>query len=76
MAQLVQDLPAMQETWVRALGWEDPPEKEKATHSGILAWKIPWTIQVHGVTMGWTRLSNFHFQMVRMSTYHRFETGF
>ena len=39
--QLVKKPPAMQETWVRSLGWEDPPEKGKATHSGILAWGIP-----------------------------------
>ena len=43
MAQRVKCLPAMRETWVRSLGWEDPLEKEKATHSGTLAWKIPWT---------------------------------
>ena len=43
MAQLVKDLPAM-ETWVRSLGWEDPLEKEKATHSSILACRIPWTV--------------------------------
>ena len=43
MAQRVKCLPAMQETQVRSLGWEDPLEKEMATHSGILAWKIPWT---------------------------------
>ena len=36
-------LPAVQETWVQSLGWEDPLEKEMATHSGILAWKISWT---------------------------------
>ena len=42
------------------LGWEDPLEKGMATHSGILAWKIPWTT-VHGVTKSQTRLSNFHF---------------
>ena len=36
-------LPAMQETWVQSLGWEDPLEKETATHSSILAWRIPWT---------------------------------
>ena len=41
MAQLVKNLPAMQETWVRSLGWEDPLEKGKATHSSILAWRIP-----------------------------------
>ena len=44
MAQLIKNLPAMWETWVRSLGWEDPLEKAKATHSSILAWRIPWTI--------------------------------
>ena len=43
MAQTVKNLPAMQETWVRSLGWEDPLEKGKATYSSILAWRIPWT---------------------------------
>ena len=43
MAQLVKTLPAMWETWVQSLGQEDPLEKEMATHSSILAWKIPWT---------------------------------
>ena len=42
MAQRVKRLPAMQETQVRSLGWEDPLEKEMATHSSTLAWKIPW----------------------------------
>ena len=42
MAQLVKNPPAMWETWVQSLGWEDPLEKEKATHSNILAWRIPW----------------------------------
>ena len=42
-AQMVKSLPAVQETWVQSLGWEDPLEKEMATHSRILAWKIPWT---------------------------------
>ena len=41
VAQRLEHLPAMRETWVRSLDWEDPPEKETATHSGILAWKIP-----------------------------------
>ena len=40
---MVKRLHAMQETWVQSLGWEDPLEKEMATHSSILAWKIPWT---------------------------------
>ena len=44
VAQLVKSPPAMRETWVRSLGWEDPLEKGKATHSSILAWRIPWTV--------------------------------
>ena len=44
VAQLVKNLPAVQETWVRCLGWEDPLEKGKATHFSILAWRIPWTV--------------------------------
>ena len=43
VAQMVKSLPAMQETWVQSLGWEDPLEKGMATHSNILAWRIPWT---------------------------------
>ena len=43
VAQKVKCLPAMQETWVKSLGWEDPLEKEMATHSSTLAWKIPWS---------------------------------
>ena len=43
VALMVKTLPAMQETWVQSLGWEDPMEKEKATHFSILAWRIPWT---------------------------------
>ena len=45
VAQLVKNPPAVQETWVRSLSWEDPLEKGKATHSSILAWRIPWTVQ-------------------------------
>ena len=44
VAQLVKNLPAMRETWIRSLGWEDLLEKGKATHSSILAWRIPWTV--------------------------------
>ena len=44
VAQLVKNLPATWETWVQSLGWEDPLEKGKATHSSILAWRIPWTV--------------------------------
>ena len=43
MAQMVKNLPATQETWVQSLGWKDPLEKGMATHSSILAWRIPWT---------------------------------
>ena len=49
IAQLVKNPPAMQETWVRSLGWEDPLEKGKATHSSVLAWRIPWTTQSMGL---------------------------
>ena len=48
VAQLVKNLPAMRETWVQSLGWEDSLEKGKATHSSVLAWKIPWTVQSMG----------------------------
>ena len=58
MAQLVKNLPAMLET----LGWEDPLEKGKATHSSILAWRIPWTVLVHGVVKSRTELSDFHLK--------------
>ena len=61
VAQLVKNLPAMWETWVQDLGWEDPLEKGKATHSSILAWRIPWTV-VHGVAKSRTWLRDFHFQ--------------
>ena len=43
VAQMVRNLPEMQETWIQALGWEDPLEKKMATHSSIFAWEIPWT---------------------------------
>ena len=44
VAQLVKDSPAVWETWVQLLGWEDPLKKGKATHSNIVAWRIPWTV--------------------------------
>jgi len=43
VAQTIKNLPAMQETQIHSLGWEDPQEKEMATHSSIFAWRIPWT---------------------------------
>ena len=61
MAQTVKNLPAVQETWVRSLGWEDPLEEGMATYSGILAWRIPmgrggWRAAVHGVAKSWIRI--------------------
>ena len=52
MAQMLKNLPAMQETWVGSLGWEDLLEKGMATHSSILAWRIPWT-EEPGVYSPW-----------------------
>jgi len=49
---VVKNLPAMQKTRVRSLGWEDPLEKEIATHSSILAWRIPWTEEPGGLSVG------------------------
>ena len=49
VAQRLKHLPAMSETWVRSLGWEDPLEQEMATHSSILAYKIPWTEEPGGL---------------------------
>ena len=61
MAQLVKNLPAMQETWVLSQSWEDPLEKGKATHSSILAWRIPWTVSSMGLQRVKTQLSDLHF---------------
>ena len=49
MAQLVKNLPAMWETWVPSLGWEDPLEEGMATHCSVLAWRIPWTEEPGGL---------------------------
>ena len=49
VSQRLKNLPAMQETWVQSLGWEDPLEKEMATHSSTLTWKIPWTEEPGGL---------------------------
>ena len=61
---MVKNLPAMQETRVQSLGWEDPLEKETATHSRILTWKTPWTEEPGGLqSMGsqsWMRLTHTH----------------
>ena len=49
VAQMINNLFAMQETWVQSLGWKDPLEKGMATHSTILAWRIPWTEEPGGL---------------------------
>ena len=57
VAQMVENLPAVQETWVRSLGWEDPLEKRTATHCSILSWTIPWTEEPSGLqSMGSKRV--------------------
>ena len=63
VAQTVKNLPAMQETWVPSLGWEDALDKEMATHSSILAWRMPWTEEpgqatIHGVPKSQTCLND------------------
>ena len=63
MAKMVKNLPAIQETKVRSLGWKNPLQKERATHSNILTWIVPWTqgpgrLTVHGVAKSQTQLSN------------------
>ena len=60
VTQLEKNPPAMQETPVWFLGWDDPLEKGKATHSSILAWRIPIDYTVHGVTKSQTQLGDFH----------------
>ena len=63
VVQMVKNLPAMWETWLWSLDWEDPLQESMATHSSILAWRIPmgrgaWRVIVHGVTKSWTWLSD------------------
>ena len=74
MAQTVKSLPTMRETWVQSLGQEDPLEKEMATHSSILAWRIPmdrgtcWGV-VYRVTKSWTQLKqlSMHAYIIQMT---------
>ena len=63
MAQMVKNPPAMRETWVSSLGWEDPLEEGMSTHSSVLSWRISmvrgaWWATVHGVTKSWAPLSD------------------
>ena len=60
---MLKNLPAMRETWVQSLSWKDPLEEDMATHSSILAWRIPtdreaWQAIVHGVAKNRTQMSN------------------
>ena len=68
VAQLVKNPPAMRETWVQSLGWEDLLEKGKATHSSILAWEFH---ALYGVAKSQTRLSGFHFPFHPTSPFFR-----
>ena len=73
VVQMVKSLPAMREIWVQSLGWEDPLEKEMATHSSILTFKEPmservWWATVHRVAKSWTQLSDFTWYL---SSHHR-----
>ena len=65
VAQMVKNLPAMQDTGVWSLVWEDPQKEKMATHSSILAWRIPmdrgaWKVTFHGIPKSWTWLRNYH----------------
>ena len=74
VAQRLKRLPAMQETWVQFLGQEDPLEKEMATHSSILAWRIPWTEEPGGYSprgrkeSDTTERLHFHFSPLCLKT--------
>ena len=75
VVQLVKNLPGMQETWIRSLGWKDPLEKGMATHSSILAWRIPmdrgaWRATVHGVSRvehDWATVIHIHLWQMESS---------
>ena len=71
VAQLVKNLPALRESWVQSLGWEDPLEKGKATPSSVLTWRVPWTVLSMG-SQSQTRLSDFHF---RFPVHHPLESS-
>jgi len=66
VTQMIKNLPAMQETWIRSLGWGDALEKGTPTQSSILAWRIPWreepgSLRSMGVSKSWLRLGDIHF---------------
>ena len=81
MAQRLKRLPAMWETWVQSLGREDPLEKEMATHSSILAWRILWTEELGGLQstgrkeLDTTERLHFHFHFSMLSEPERFSSS-
>ena len=65
---MVKNQPAMQDTWVLSLGWEDPLEKGRVTHSSILVWRIPWTEKPGGLqSMGCQKKSDMTQQLTQLS---------
>ena len=75
MVQMVKNLPAMQETWVQSLGQEDPLEEGMATHSNVLAWRIPWTEKPSGLQsmgsqrVGYDRETNRHKSITMLCSF-------
>ena len=76
VAQMVKNLPAMQEIHVRSLGWEDPLEKGTATHSSVLAWRIPWAEELGGLqSMGLQRVGHDWATEHTAHTHHAWHMG-
>ena len=76
-AQRLKRLPEMWDTWVQSLGREDPLEKEMATHSSTLAWRIPWTVEPGGLQSTWSQSRtwlHFHFSLSNINIYARSST--
>ena len=71
VAQTVKNLPAMQETWVRSLGREDPPEKGMSIHSSTLAWRIPWTEEPMGYSPWAHKELDTNEQLTYIYTYRK-----
>ena len=79
VAQLVKNPPAMWETWIQSLGWEDPLEKGTATHSSILVWRIPWTVWSMGlqrVGHNWATFTSLYLMHVELPPCNALAPGF
>ena len=74
MAQTVKLLPTVRETWVRSLGQEDPLEKEMATHSSTLAWKIPWTEEHSRLLSPWGRKESDMTERLHFKSHYTVKT--